>query len=226
MNSLQDRYIRLKAEIAVLQQTFIQPRPVTLIAVSKSQPIESIRVLYELGQRDFGENYSQELIEKDHQLTAQGCTDIRWHFIGHLQTNKIRTLLPLLHCIHSVDSVRVATEISKRWRALDQQRRFPVFLEINLDAEATKQGFSPIALKAHINELRQLDALELCGLMCIPSANQDCTSRFAQLKELEQSLRPSTQGQLSMGMSNDYAVAIQEGSTHIRVGTALFGFRH
>ncbi len=225
MNTLQERYVELKSHVAELIEKSGRNSAVTMIAVSKFQPVESIEILYHLGQRDFGENYVQELLEKDRVLREKGIQDIRWHFIGHLQRNKVKALLPIVDILHTVDSLELATEIAKRWRSLDRQQKVKIFLEVNLHSEPSKAGFDPSQLKTNIHLIAQIQELEILGLMCIPDPLQDPGESFAALREIELSYRPLTHCQLSMGMSSDYAVAIQEGATHIRVGTSLFGAR-
>src|SRR5690606_37677247 len=112
-------------------------------AVAKTYPLEAIEALYRLGQRDFGENYVQELVSKAEAAAQRGLEGIRWHFVGHLQSNKARMLIPHVHAIHSVDSVRLAEELAKRWRSSGREGRLPVFLEVNLSGEETKAGVHP-----------------------------------------------------------------------------------
>ncbi|MEN9722027.1 MAG: hypothetical protein RJB38_13, partial [Pseudomonadota bacterium] len=134
--SFTERWNLIQGELQAFQNA-------KLIAVSKSQPIERILEAYELGQRDFGENYVQELLEKARFCHERGLNDIRWHFIGHLQTNKVKALAPIVSAVHSVDSIRVAQELSKRWLALGKTEKLSVFLEVNVEAEPSKSGFSP-----------------------------------------------------------------------------------
>ncbi len=202
-----------------------------LIAVSKQQPLGAILEAYEGGQRDFGENYVQELLEKDAALRARGIEDIRWHFIGHLQTNKVKALLPAVSVVHSVGSLRLAREISKRWVASGRAGRLSVFLEVNIDEEPSKGGFAPAELPAALPELGDLPGLEWRGLMCIPSPQSGQSGEaFRRLVALERQCQPVTRGELSMGMSDDYLVALREGASAtklwIRIGTALFGARN
>ncbi|MEO5971011.1 MAG: YggS family pyridoxal phosphate-dependent enzyme [Bdellovibrionia bacterium] len=199
--------------------------PVTLIAVSKRQSVDAIEELYRLGQRDFGENYVQELITKAEELNRRGCHEIRWHFIGHLQTNKVKSLIPWVSCVHTVDSTRIAQELAKKWVIAGREGRLPVFIEVNTDREETKSGVNPDEVLPLCEKIAQYPVLEVLGLMCIPPLEGDPTSRFKDLAALERRLRPYSQGMLSMGMSGDFATAIAEGATHIRVGTALFGPR-
>ncbi len=193
-----------------------------LIAVSKTHGADLIEALYRAGQRDFGENYVQELLEKDRELKARGISDIRWHFLGHLQTNKVRQLIPVVHAIHSVDSLRLASEISKR--AIGPVR---VFIEVNVEGEPTKSGFNPGDLTEVLPQVAGLPHLEVRGLMCIPSREGGVSGRaFRELRSLRDVHRAHLgAGELSMGMSEDYEVALREGSSWIRIGTALFGPR-
>jgi pyridoxal phosphate enzyme (YggS family) len=203
---------------------------ITLVAVSKGQPVESIEALYSLGHRDFGENYVQELVEKAERLRAAGCDEIRWHFIGHLQTNKVKTLVPWVHAVHAVDSDKLAAELAKRWREEHGEKALalPIFIEVNLDGEPSKSGVTPEEAPVLAAKLAGNSALALQGLMAIPAATstpEQSSAAFARLRELEQKCRPHTRGQLSMGMSADYELAIPQGATHVRIGTALFGKR-
>lgn len=199
----------------------------TLIAVTKTHPAETIEALYRLGHRDFGENYVQELVQKAQELEAKGCTGIRWHFIGHLQTNKVKQLMPWISSVHALDSEKLAQELAKRWRAAGRSGRLPVFIEVNIDTEESKAGIPPQEVIPFAKKLAEIPELELQGLMCIPSPSSPDQGRaaFHALRELEAQCRPWTAGQLSMGMSSDYLIAIEEGATQIRLGTALFGAR-
>jgi len=195
------------------------PESVTLIAVSKTHPFEQIKTLYDLGHRDFGENYVQELLSKAEAARELGMTDIRWHMIGHLQSNKVKLILPIAFCIHTVDSIKLAQEIQKR-----AVQPVSILLEVNIDHEETKSGFMPEEVNGAAKEISQLPNISLKGLMCIPQPSHHGDS-FHRLKELEKSLHPLTQGALSMGMSDDFKSAIQSGSTHVRIGSAIFGTR-
>ena len=201
--SLTSRYQALLREI---------PANVCLIAVSKHQPANAIEALYRLGHRDFGENYAQELSEKSIELQNRGCTEIRWHFIGHLQSNKAKIVLPIASFIHTVD------KIPKTWGP-------PFGIEVNIDDEPGKSGIHPNDVLQFAQTLHGICGNLLRGLMCIPAAGKDPRASFRRLRELELSCRPYTQGVLSMGMSADYKIAIEEGATHIRIGTTLFGER-
>jgi PLP dependent protein len=221
METIEHSYKRILEEINTLSDN-----KANLLAVSKKQSIEKILELYELGQRDFSENYVQELVEKAQILKEKGHLSIRWHFIGHLQRNKVKVLLPWVSSIHSLDSLRLAEEISKQWVGLNQEIAFPVFIQVNIDEEESKSGLYPKEVFSLAQKLSEFSALDLKGLMCIPSTeNADMRVPFRKLKQLELDCRPYTKGMLSMGMSSDYPVALEEGATHIRVGTALFGTR-
>lgn len=198
---------------------------VQLIAVSKTQSIESIREAAAAGQRDFGENYVQELVNK-----AEALADLHlnWHFIGHLQRNKINVLLPHVTSIHSIDSIKLAEAIAAR-----ATRRISGFIEINIGNEENKSGISPTALPELLRVCADLKLLEIKGLMCIPPPTDDRERQkkyFTKVAELQAHAnaegwykQPLTE--LSMGMSHDYVQAIACGATVIRVGTAIFGER-
>jgi pyridoxal phosphate enzyme (YggS family) len=221
------RYRDLVARIAKLAaDSGRSADQVALVAVSKTQPAEAIADLYALGHRDFGENYVQELVEKAEALRER-CPGIRWHFIGHLQTNKVKALVPHVHVVHSVDSERLALELDKRWRALrgEETQPLPCFVEVNIDDEPSKSGVPASQAPVLAHAIAQCcPSLKLRGLMAIPAVSSSAAP-FAALRELEQRCRPSTHGALSMGMSGDFEVAIAQGATHVRVGTALFGPR-
>lgn len=220
--SLVENYKRIKT----LALKAAGNRPFTLIAVSKTQPIEAIEALYHQGQRDFGENYVQQLTVKAQQLSAKGLHDIRWHMIGHLQSNKVKALLPFVHSVHAVSSEKLATELGKRWNELGRTEKLPIFIELNIDNEATKSGVTQDQLPSLLAAIRANPLcahLSIQGLMAIPNPNvanlQDPFTRLLKLAVAEG--LPC----LSMGMSDDFETALRCGSTHIRVGTAIFGER-
>ena len=200
------------------------PQNVTLIAVSKTKPISLIQEAYETGQRDFGENKVQELVEKQEALPD----DIRWHMIGHLQRNKVKYIAPFVHLIHGVDSLRLLKEINKQGAKIN--RCIPVLLQVHISQEDTKFGFDSNELKEAINECKVLEWIKPCGLMGMATftSNLDQIRReFQGLKDLFDQYQ-SNFGEnptLSMGMSGDYKVAIDQGSTMIRIGSSLFGSR-
>ena len=190
-----------------------------LIAVSKTRTIEEILEAYNVGIRDFGENHVQELIKKRELLPK----DIRWHMIGHLQTNKVKDLLKdSIYLIHSVDSIKLAKEINKR-SSIKQD----ILLEVNIGEEESKYGFKPSfdELKKVLDEIKDLNNINVVGLMCVaPNTDKPIDNKkyFDKLRILNEKLGLKV---LSMGMSNDYDVAIKCGSTYIRVGTKIFGKR-
>jgi pyridoxal phosphate enzyme (YggS family) len=218
------RAIRSKIEAAAASAGR-DPATVRLVAVSKTHPFDKIEALYHAGQRDFGENYVQELVEKAKRAREQGLSEIRWHFIGHLQTNKVKVLLPEVALIHGISSLRLAQEIAKRAATLGRRARG--LIEVNVDGEESKSGASISEVRSLAEAIAKLPEIELGGLMCIPDPNRAGGPResFRRLATLEVELRPLTQGELSMGMTSDFESAIAEGSTLVRVGTAIFGER-
>jgi pyridoxal phosphate enzyme (YggS family) len=197
--------------------------PPVLIAVSKFQPIEKMIELYEQGQRDFGENYVQELVSKSQAFREKGLNDVRFHFIGKLQSNKVKSLLPEVYAIHSIDSIRLLREVEKR--AMERAQRIEVFFQINIDEEESKAGFLSSDLPDLCEGVKDLRSVVPAGLMAIPDPSKDPVHAFERMSELSQTYGPKLGMGLSMGMSGDYEVAIQKGSTAIRIGTALFGER-
>ncbi len=217
---------RVKNEIAQAAQ--VSGRKVTdieLIAVTKTHPTEIVREAVDVGQLVFGESKVQEARAKIPLLPS----NIRWHLIGHLQKNKIRHALPLFEMIHSVDSLELAQAID---RIAHEDGLHPrILLEVNVAGEGSKFGFKATTLRAELESLLLLPRLSIEGLMCIPPLAEEAeTSRnyFVELRELRDSLEQEFQVKLphlSMGMTNDYSVAVEEGATLVRVGTAIFGER-
>ena len=195
----------------------------TLVAVSKTKPVEELQTLYDLGQRDFGENYVQELVDKQTVLPK----DIRWHFIGHLQRNKVKYIAPFVHLIHGVDSEDLLAEINKQ--AAKNNRIIDCLLQIYIATEETKFGFDEAEL-ANVKADKYAN-VQIIGLMGMASFSKDLNlvrNEFKQLKKLYTQL-PAMQIEptiLSMGMSGDYPMAIEEGSTMVRIGSLLFGERN
>ncbi len=201
------------------------PASVELMAVSKNHPAESVRAMASLGIRLFGENRVQEGRIKIPQCPGH----LRWHLIGHLQTNKARDAVQCFQMIQSVDSLRLAEELQKR--AEGAAKTVPILIEVNVAGESTKFGYAPAALLRDIEALNALRRLEVHGLMCMapyavdPERVRPVFRRCRELaREVEQVLGAPL-GVLSMGMSGDFEVAIEEGSTLVRIGTALFGER-
>jgi pyridoxal phosphate enzyme (YggS family) len=202
-----------------------EPNSVALLAVSKTQPPEIVTAAAELGLLLFGENKVQEAKAKIPLCSGR----LRWHFIGHLQSNKCRDAVELFQMIESVDSLNLAREISKRCGQAAKQ--MPVLLEVNLAGEASKFGYSPEKLVSELKELNALPRLTIQGLMTVPPWSPDAESsrpHFRRLRELKarcEEILGAPLPHLSMGMSGDFEVAIEEGATAVRIGTALFGAR-
>ena len=206
------------------------PPHVKLIAVSKTRTVEEIKALYDLGHRAFGENYPQELREKQPLLPA----DIEWHFIGHLQTNKVKYIAGFVQLVHAVDSERLLDELEKRAAAHD--RVIGVLIQVHIAEEETKHGFSPKELRTAIQQWSpwRWPHIQLRGLMGMATFTEDQAQvhrEFAELSRLFEEIHgsfpipPEQFDTLSMGMSGDVGIAIAEGSTMVRIGTALFGER-
>lgn len=198
---------------------------ITLVAVSKRQPIQAIMDAYEAGQRHFGENYAQELRDKAAQLSH--LTDIQWHYIGNLQRNKVKYVVPTVSVMECIDTIKIAEEFSKK--ALAQNRTIDVFLQVNVGDEAQKSGCAHQEAAAIADGIKQLPHIRLTGLMTIPPFNLNATQTrvyFRKLHELREQLGGAeVLPHLSMGMSRDFKEAILEGATMVRVGTAIFGDR-
>lgn len=205
------------------------PLHVTLIAVSKTKPIESILEAYTSGHRDFGENYVQELVDKYAQLPK----DIRWHFIGHLQSNKAKYIVPFTHLIHGIDSLSLLKEVNKQ--ALKNNKIQDCLLQVHIAEEETKFGFDASELEdpATLNTLATFSNIRIRGLMAMASNTNDTEhlkTEFSDLKTLFDTLKTHTIPNLNMeilscGMSSDYPLAIAHGSTMIRIGSSIFGER-
>jgi len=205
------------------------PEDVKLIAVSKMKPVELIKETYDAGHRAFGENKIQELREKQPVLPE----DIEWHMIGHLQSNKVKYIAPYVYMIHAVDSFKLLKEINKRAKSND--RIIKVLLQIHIATEESKFGFNGQEVVELLNnpDFKELQNVQINGLMGMATNTLDTDlirSEFKGLKELfdllkDEQMNKDTFTELSMGMSNDYLIAIEEGSTMVRIGTAIFGLR-
>jgi len=190
---------------------------ITLVAITKTFPASVIREAYELGLRHFGENYVQEFETKAPEVRS--LDGAKFHFVGHLQSNKARRAAELFHVIETIDSVKIA----KRINELSAKKQ--VMIEVKLSPEQTKSGVAPENLEPLVNAIREMPNLELSGLMTMPPWSEDPEASrpyFQRLRQLAEKFRLPC---LSMGMSQDFEVAIEEGATHIRLGTALFGSR-
>ncbi len=220
--SIAERIARVQSEIAeAARASGRAAHEILLLAVSKKQPAERVQAAYDAGLRDFGENYVQGLEEHASALPA----DIRWHFIGHLQSNKAKRL-GTIHLIHSVDSAKLARLLGEA--ALAEARTMGCLLNVNISSESSKSGLPANAVARVVDECAGLPGIRIEGLMCIPSPNEEPRRAFARLRELREACAQSSGlplAELSMGMSDSYREAIAEGSTIVRVGTAIFGER-
>ncbi|HPW85814.1 MAG TPA: YggS family pyridoxal phosphate-dependent enzyme [Chitinophagales bacterium] len=220
------------ANISVLQDItkLAKEKNAVLVAISKTKPVEEIREVYDAGQRAFGENKVQELVQKYEELPK----DIEWHMVGNLQTNKVKYIAPFIHLIHSVDSLKLAIEINKQ--AAKNGRVIDVLLEIHIAAETNKSGFSEEELIDHL-DIKAFDSLKnirIVGLMGMATNTKSqvlIKNEFSGLKSFFDEISKTYFKQnpgfriLSMGMSGDYLIALEEGSNMIRVGSAIFGER-
>jgi pyridoxal phosphate enzyme (YggS family) len=199
------------------------PTSVRLIAVSKKQSIEAVREAFDCGLREFGENYVQELVEKREALAS--LSQLRFHMIGHLQQNKVRSVVTACAAVHGLDSERLVLETQKRAAAAGVVMES--FIQVNVASEAQKSGCSPAEVPRLVELALTCANVNLVGLMAIPPITPDAESTrpyFSALRAISERL-PLRLPRLSMGMSSDYEVAIEEGATDVRVGTALFGAR-
>ncbi|WP_143960378.1 YggS family pyridoxal phosphate-dependent enzyme [Litoribacter populi] len=220
----------IKENLQEIKNTFKNP-DCLLVAVSKTKPVEDLQEAYDAGIRDFGENKVQELTDKQPQLP----TDIRWHMIGHLQRNKVKYIAPFVHLIHGVDSLKLLKEIDKQAKKAD--RTIPCLLQVHIAEEDSKFGFDENELVQLIQsgELESLANVKIQGLMGMATFTEDqdqIRREFAGLKSLFEKLKtlslpPNMKlDELSMGMSGDYFIAQEEGSTMVRIGSAIFGARN
>jgi pyridoxal phosphate enzyme (YggS family) len=217
--------VRARIE-AACREARRNPAEVTLVAVSKTHPPEAIREAYAAGQRDFGENYAQELASKREALSD--LTGLRWHFIGAMQSNKAKLVVPGTALVHAVDRPSVAEALSRRTGTAGPT--VDLLVEVNVGDESTKAGVAPQDVEPLIEAIDGLPSVRVRGLMCIPPpTNDEATARaaFRRLRVLSDGLRTRhpPMDVLSMGMSDDFAFAVAEGATHVRVGTAIFGAR-
>ena len=203
------------------------PQGVTLIAVSKYHPVEAVQAAYDAGQRDFGESKAQDLTVKQDALPK----DINWHFIGHLQTNKVKYIAPFVHLIHSIDSYKLLCEVNRQ--GAKAGRRIPCLLQIHIAQEDTKFGLTPQECRDMLaqGEWRDLENIELRGIMCMASNTDDreqIAGEFSQAQQLFNEIKglyftdDERFNIISAGMSDDYPIAIEHGSTHIRIGSSIF----
>jgi pyridoxal phosphate enzyme (YggS family) len=215
-----EHYISIKADISkAKEQALLTSGEVELIAVSKHQPIEKIVSLLDVGHRHFGENRIQELVEKWPNL-KQKYPETVLHIIGALQTNKVKDAVKYGDIIHSLDRISLAETLAKEMKK--QEKNLPCFVQVNIGDEEQKSGILPHETKAFVEKCCNELGLSVIGLMCLPPADLSPAPYFALLRKLAEKCDLN---QLSMGMSNDFEEAIAFGSTHVRIGTALFGAR-
>ena len=221
MKELSEVYTALCREVAAADAR--------LIAVTKTHPVSVIRELYELGHRDFGENRAEELAEKSAQLPG----DINWHFIGHLQRNKVKLIAPFVHLVHSVDSLRLLRELDKR----ADERRIDVLLQYHIAAEESKYGLTAETAATLLQSVREqpLQHARIVGVMGMATYTDDEEQVAGEFRELHERFRELKEGpfaedpafsEISMGMSGDYAIALRQGATLVRIGSLLFGERN
>jgi len=226
MSSILDNLERVREQIVqAAAKAGRDVKGVELVAITKTHPAENVREAVEGGQTLFGESRVQEARAKISELSS----NIRWHFVGHLQKNKVRQALPLFEMIHSVDSLALAQDIN---RIAEEEGLYPrVLLEVNVAGEGSKIGFEPDDLREQMEALLALPRLSIEGLMCIPPLaveSEDSRKFFVQVREVRDSLEKEFRmklPQLSMGMTQDFPIGIEEGATLVRVGTAIFGER-
>lgn len=196
---------------------------VKLIAVSKTFSSDIIKSLYNEGQNIFGESYVQEFVKKQEEIPQ-----INWHFIGQLQTNKVKYIVNKISMIHSLDRLSLAKEINKRYNAIDSSLN--VLIQVNIGQEMQKGGVNPKDVNAFIDDVMKMDNINVKGLMCIHPYEEpeECRKYFVKMRNLFDKLKDSgyPMTELSMGMSGDYSQAIEEGATLVRVGSAIFGNRY
>lgn len=229
MSMINENLVAVKENIlSACKQANRNPEEVTLIAVSKTKPPEMLQEAYAAGARDFGENKVQELLDKIPQLPE----DIRWHMIGHLQRNKVKYIVDKVFLIHSVDSLRLAEEISIQ--ALKKNVEVNILIEVNVAQEESKFGATTEEAIALVEEIAKLPGIHIKGLMTIAPFVEDSDLNreyFRKLKQLSvdisrENIDNVSMSILSMGMTGDYTVAVEEGATHVRVGTGIFGERN
>jgi len=228
---VEKNYKQILENIDLVKKRFGIARNIKVVAVSKTHPVEAIKYAIEAGIRDFGENYAQELKTKYELLKQISDVQPNWHFIGHLQTNKVKYIIPFVKLIHSVDSVHLANEINRQ--AEKHNRVVDVLVQVNTSGEESKFGCEPEEALPLIDQIGQLPNLRVIGLMTIGSFSTDentIRKEFRLLRsifeEAKQKFPELPLTELSMGMTNDYMIAVEEGATILRIGTAIFGERH
>jgi PLP dependent protein len=220
MSTVAERLAEIRARVAAAcARAGRPPESVTLVAVSKLKPAALIREAYAAGQRDFGENYAQELRDKAAELAD--LEGLRWHAIGPLQTNKVKYVAKAARSFHALDRLEVAQELSRR----RQDAPIPCYVEVNVGGEASKSGLAPEALGSFLASVRALPGLRVEGLMSLPPPTEDEQVARGSFRTLRELARQHGLTGLSMGTTHDFELAIEEGATLVRVGTAIFGER-
>ena len=213
----------IESQIKFYNEQF--PAPVKLVAVSKTKPASDVLAAYNAGQRVFGENYVQELVDKHEQLP----TDIQWHFIGNLQSNKVKYIASFVALIHGVNSISTLKEIDKQAKKLNKQMN--ILLQLHVATEESKFGFSEDEVLAIADQKQLYSNVNFCGVMGMASFTEDqalIRKEFQQVKRIFSLLKPhfnESFNEISMGMSGDWKIAVEEGSTLVRIGSAIFGSR-
>jgi len=215
----------MPVDISFYQQirSELEPQNITLVAVSKTKPVADIETLYQAGQIDFGENYVQEFLTKQAQLPV----NIRWHFIGHLQTNKVKMILPYVYLIHGVDSIKLLKEINKQAGKIDKVVN--CLLQVHIAEEETKFGLDEAELAevaAIQHEFTNVSIKGVMGMATFTQNEQQIRAEFQHLFRISQQYSFNSNPIISMGMSSDYRIAVEEGSTMVRIGSRLFGSRN
>ena len=222
MSAIADRLSAVHARIArACERARTDPAGVRLVAVSKVHGPDVIREAYAAGQRDFGENYVQEMVDKASALSD--LADLRWRFVGHLQRNKAKHVVGVAGAVETVSSAKLAEELDKRARSA--ARRLEVLLQVNVGGEQQKSGCAPEELADLVAAVRACASLDLRGLMTVPPHTDDPEGARPYFRELRALAEAHALADLSMGMSHDLEIAIEEGATIVRVGTAIFGPR-
>ena len=230
MSSLCENWKRIKEDVEETAIQYGRPKEdILIVAVSKTHPTTSILEGIGCGIGSFGENYAQEFRDKYNLIEQSGVQQPDWHFIGHLQTNKVKYIVPFCRYIHTVDSIRLAEEIGKH--SLKNNVRTHILIQVNTSGEESKSGVPASDVVSLAKEISLVNGIILDGLMSIPAPEKDEEIRkeFIELRILREKLRKEVPNQpwthLSMGMTGDYHIAIQEGATIVRIGTAIFGVR-
>lgn len=225
--NLEKNYLELKSSVKdICERAGRNPDDVQIIAVSKKSPISEILELNKIGLNDFGENRSKELKDKYYNIAFHHKGKINWHMIGHLQSKKVGDIIAIVSLIHSVDSIKLANEIDSTAKKIN--KTIEILVQVNTSNEPQKYGIDPSEVKEVCSQISELENIRLKGLMTMAKFTEDkdeIRSSFRSLKNLYDELKPDFKHfqHLSMGMTNDYEIAIEEGATLLRIGSAIFG---